>query len=918
MSPTRLSQCLLAIACIAVVACCPASARQRLLFDANWRFQIEPDAAPSQGQEIAAWRWTPSDQGVESSAKFAAPALDTSGPEWKDAAIGDDVFHGRKGFAWFRAILPKMSAAHRILSFAGVDDNADVFVNGVKLTHHEGWNDPFDVEIGRAWRDKGPNAIAVLVENIDGPGGIGGAVKLTAFSARTCFNEDFNDRTWRIVHLPHDYIVEGPIDNPADYGHGGYTLRPAWYRKTFTLPATDKGKSVWIDFDGVYRDASVYLNGQLIGKHPSGYASFRYDLTNTIRFGAPNVLAVRVNPRLHEGWWYEGGGIYRHVWLNIASKLHIAPWGTFVSAKLPEPGPDGLAASAKVTIETNVAPLTTVEPYTLVSKVFDSAGKVVAQSETKAKSGATAPKIEQTVTVAHPRLWSLETPYLYQVVSTILVNGQTADQVATPFGIRTIRWDADKGFFLNGKSVKIKGFCNHQDFAGVGIAVPDTLEAWRVAKLKAMGANGWRMSHNPPTPELLDACDKLGMLVMDETRHLGDATGAKSSINTPYTDLYELKSMIQRDRNHPSIVLWSMCNEEGIQGTPQAAAIFQAMMDVVHRYDTTRPISCAMNGGWFDEAGIASVEDLLGVNYSYGVYDKFHALHPKMPIYGSESASTVTTRGEYATDAQKGFVTSYNMTDGSWKPVGSRQFVAGSFAWTGFDYKGETSPFKWPNIHSNFGVLDMCGFPKDNYWYYQSWWLDKPIIHIMPHWNWAGKEGQNIRVIVFSNCSSVELFLNGASLGAKDVPFLGHLEWSVPYQSGVLEARGITGGKVIIADRVETTGTPASLRLTADRTTLTADSEDVIPVEVDVLDARGRIVPTASNRIAFTVTGPAQIAGAGNGNPVDHEPDTGSQRDAFNGKALVVVRSTDNAGPIVLTATADGLAAATLDLSARK
>jgi beta-galactosidase len=546
---------------------------------------------------------------------------------------------------------------------------------------------------------------------------------------------------------------------------------------------------------------------------------------------------------------------------------------------------------------------------TLVSKALDDRGEVAGTISIPVRLAA-GERLEfrQEIVVRQPRLWSLETPRLYHLVTIIEQDGQPVDTVQTPFGIRTIRFDANKGFFLNGKPVKIQGTCNHQDFAGLGIAVPDTLEYWRVEKLKEMGANAWRMSHNPPTPSLLDACDRLGMLVMDENRHLGDSP----------ENLAEVANMVQRDRNHPSIIMWSMCNEQPQARTEAGGRVFAAMRATVLKYDETRPVSCAMNSGWFGN-GFTDVEDLMGVNYNTQVYDRFHREHPNMPMFASETASTTTTRGEYANNREKAYVTSYHTTDGSWRPVGERPFMAGSFVWTGFDYKGEPTPYNWPSINSHFGIMDICGFPKDNYYYYLSWWKQEPIVHLMPHWNWPGKEGQDIKVIAFSNCPRVELFLNGRSLGAKEMPRYGHLEWTVKYAPGTLEAKGYdAGGALVATDSDETTGAPASLRLTTTRTTLDADAEDLTPVEVDVLDAQGRIVPTADNLVTFEVSGAGHVAGVGNGDAGDHDPDKASYRHAFNGKCLVIVGAGDKAGSIQLAANSAGLRSATLDLQAVK
>ena len=913
--------------------------RQRHLMDSGWRFQLAAPSTLGHAAAVTDWRWRP---GLPTeAAQMTAENLDTSGGDWKASVSGQDTFGGRVGFAWYRASLPDLPYRHRVLHFESVDDNATVYLNGVKLIHHEGWNDPFDVPLDMAWHTGGPNVVSVLAENTAGGGGIMGPVTLGALAAADSpISSAYNDKAWRVVHLPHDYVVEGTFDPKGDADHAALPTPRAWYRKTFSLPASDKNQSVWIDFDGVYRDAKVYLNGTLLGEHPGGYDSFRYDISRAAHFGGVNVLAVSVNPAHHEGWWYEGGGIYRHVWLNVAAPVHIAPWGTFVTTKMPEPGADGIAAPATVTVKTtmdapNAFSVDGIMPkFRLVSRVISPVGQVMASVTTPFKFPLGTMHFAQQLQVTHPALWSLETPRLYTLRSEIVQNGKVIDATDTPFGVRTIRFDAQKGFFLNGKPVKIKGTCNHQDFAGVGTAMPDSLLYWRIKKLKAMGSNAVRMSHNPPAAELLDACDKLGMLVMDENRHLGDTEEAKATMTTPYSDLSELKSMILRDRNHPSIIMWSMCNEEGIQSTTHGRDIFAAMKTAVNALDGTRPVTCAMNGGYDSPDGITSVEDLQGINYNSGSYDGFHKAHPDMPLYGSETSSEVGTRGIYSADKFRsggdytglpiqGYVSAYDTNavpwgetaEDAWKPIADRPFVAGGYVWTGFDYKGEPTPFAWPDINSNFGIMDECGFPKDTYYYYQSVWGDRPIVHIFPHWNWAGKEGQPIDVWAFSNADRVELFLNGKSLGVKDMPKNGHVNWFVPYAPGTLEARGYTNGQTVATDKVETTGAPAALKLTTDRTALSADGEDVTMVEVDVVDAQERTVPTADNLVTFSVTGAGHIAGVGNGDPSCHEPDQAKQRSAFNGKCLVIVGSNEAPGNIRLTAASPGLKGAVLSLA---
>jgi fibronectin type 3 domain-containing protein len=458
--------------------------------------------------------------------------------------------------------------------------------------------------------------------------------------------------------------------------------------------------------------------------------------------------------------------------------------------------------------------------------------------------------------------------------------------------------------------------CNHQDFAGVGIGIPDNLLYWRVMKLKQMGANAYRCSHNPPTTALLNACDQLGMLVMDENRHLGDASGAYSSATaqTPYSDLSPLNAMILRDRNHPSIVLWSMCNEESLSGTQAGADIFNAMRNRVRQFDTSRPVSCAMNSGWFN-VGISLVEDLEGFNYSSGSYDSFHEEFTTQPMYGSETTSAQSDRGEYTNDSVA-YVSAFTTTpESSWQPVAEAPFMAGGFVWTGFDYKGEPSPYGWPCISSKYGNLDSCGLPKDDYYFYQAWWGSQPLVHVFPHWNWT--TNQTITVWCYANTASVELFLNGISQGAQTVPAYSHVAWSVPYAPGTLLAKGYDGnGNTVATNQVVTTGAPAAIALATDRTTITSDGEDVTVVYASIVDAQGLVAPTASNQVTFAVQTPAYVAGVGNGNPASHEPDRASQRHAFNGWCMALVGATNYAGPITLTATSPGLTAATLNLQA--
>ncbi|HEV2207633.1 MAG TPA: glycoside hydrolase family 2 TIM barrel-domain containing protein [Verrucomicrobiae bacterium] len=875
---------------------------------------------PPPGASITQWLWLRDNNATNDAPTMTATNLDTS--SWQPAAIGQDVFSNQVGSAWFRASLDSQATSGRplMLHFLGVADKATVYLNGILLGVHSGANQTFEVgPLDGAWATAGPNILAVAVQNSGGRGGLLEPVLLASgddIQDISPAGSHFDDSAWRTVHLPHDYIIEGTFNPTADTGHGSLPLETAWYRKTFYLPPSTQGQSVWLDFDGVYHNSTVWLNGQYLGYWHSGYAPFRYDVSQIALPGQTNTLAVHVDPNGFEGWWYEGGGIYRHVWLTVANPLHIAPWGTFVASDVQGPDTNG-NASATLTITTTVTnAAVAAQSCLLISQVIAPDGTSPgAITNSILVPGGTATNVVQLLPVPNALLWSLETPQLYVLHSTVQAEGQTIDNYDTTFGIRSLRYDINTGFFLNGKSVKLQGTCNHQDFAGVGIGMPDNLLYWRIKKLKEMGANAYRCSHNPPTAALLDACDRLGMVVMDETRHLGDATGQKSDASTPYSDLSELNAMILRDRNHPSIIMWSMCNEEfGVQSTQHGADLFYAMKERVKQFDTTRPITCAMNGGW--GTGISLVEDLQGCNYNPGGYDGFHVAFPSLPMFGSEIGSPNEDRGIYANDSTDGYLSSYTTgAEDAWEPIGVRPFVAGGFIWTGFDYKGEPSPYGWPCINSHFGVLDMCGLPKDSFYYYRAWWDSSPSVYIFPHWNWS-TPGQVISVWCFANTDTVELFLNGVSQGVQTVPAFGHVSWSVPYAPGTLSVKGYNSGALAAYYQVTTTGAPATIRLTTDRTALSADGEDLTVVYASVLDSQGFVVPVASNLVTFAAAGAAYVAGVGNGDPSDHEPDRATQRHAFNGWCMALVSATNFSGPIMLTASSPGLTPATLTLQA--
>ena len=767
------------------------------------------------------------------------------------------------------------------------------------------------LKLDRGWRfHLGPHVDPAMGFEAGGGGSYAKAGNLFAPSSSR-----FDDSGWRAVNLPHDWAIELPfVADPRlkDWGfkplHRDYPETSiGWYRKVFTLGAADAGRRLSLEFDGVFRDCTVALNGHLLGRNLSGYAPFSVDITDVANLNGANVLVVRVDATEHEGWFYEGAGIYRHVWLVKTSSVHVPQWGTYVTAEMT-----GRTATVRVVTEIKNDSDAAVS-CRLTTVVRDPNGKAVASSPAKVAnlSPWSSGEVRQEIMVRDAALWSLDAPNLYTLATTIDANGSPTDQVETTFGIRTIRFDANEGFFLNGARVEIKGTCNHHDHAGVGAALPDRLQSYRVEQLKAMGTNAYRTSHNPPTPEMLDACDRLGMLVLDETRMFGSSEEAMS----------QLERMVRRDRNHPSVIAWSIANEEPSQGSPRGAQIGAVMARLVRRLDPSRPVTAAMDQGWGE--GISKVIDIQGFNYRATQTDAFHASHPTMPVWGTETASTVSTRGIYANDEKKGYVSAYDVNapwwastaEAWWTIFAARRWIAGGFIWTGFDYRGEPTPYAWPCISSHFGVLDTCGFPKDNFYYYQAWWTDKPVLHLFPHWNWAGQEGKDIEVWCHSNLDEVELLLDGRSLGRQTMPRNSHLVWKVPYVSGRLEARGFRGGAQVLTDVRETTGPAARILLHPDRKQIVADGEDVVLVAAAVVDAQGRTVPIASDAITFDVSGSAKLLGVGNGDPSSHESDLGPTRRAFNGLCMAIVQAGDEAAPIRVRATAAGLEAATVEIA---
>ena len=725
----------------------------------------------------------------------------------------------------------------------------------------------------------------------------------------------FDASAWKTVDLPHDWVVDLPFAEEASHSHGykqvGYEYPKTsvgWYRKVFTVPAEDYGKHIWLQFDGIFRDAQIWVNGFYLGHEKSGYATQTYDISEYLNYGEENLVCVRADATFEEGWFYEGAGIYRHVWLNKASKVHVAPFGTFVYSEFAVPyslrgnaGPD--FSHASVQIETTVQNMG-VQPqtYTLKHTLIDAEGKAAGSCEADGEmiAGKDSHRSKASIPVENPHLWSCEDPYLYKVVTEVFVDGALTDTYETTTGIRHIRFDNDHGFFLNGEPVKLKGVNIHQDHAGVGSGIPDGLQEWRLLQLKKFGCNAYRSSHNPMTPEMLDACDRLGFLVIEENRLTG--------INKEHIDL--LERMIRRDRNHPCIILWSAGNEEwGIEWKDFGRRIAESMREYCHRFDPTRLMTVASSSG----PTIIEPADVAGYNYILqNPVEKHRADYPERCALGSEETTGCGTRGVYfetpvgrernAVEAGDGRMVSlnrykhgpdsvYNCIERGWKFYAERPYLAGVFYWTGFDYRGEPNPMVFPATSSEFGILDYCGFPKDEAFYLKSWWTDEPVLHILPHWNLDGHEGEKVSVWVYSNCDEVQLVVNGKKLARKKMPVNGHLEWEATYKPGYVKAIGYRSGKKVMETKIETAGKAVDAVWTYETV------GDITVANVRMVDDKGRFVPTACEEMVFTAPEGMSILGWGNGDPAfQHverpvEGEDSMKIVTFNGLAQVILRN---------------------------
>jgi beta-galactosidase len=772
----------------------------------------------------------------------------------------------------------------------------------------------------------------------------------------------FSDADWRSLDLPHDWSIEGPVDErAASGGAGGYMPTGiGWYRKTFAVPESYRGKVVRLEFDGVYQNSDVWINGHHLGRRPYGYIPFVYDLTGHLKFGAHNVVAVRVdNSNQTNCRWYSGSGIYRRTWLHVLNDVHVAQWGTFVTC------PQVQSSSAVVEVRTRVANLRAAAAQcTLSTAILDAGGLAVATLETpQAVAAGDCGEFVQQLTVADPKLWSVDQPYLYRVRSTLRDAENAVDVYDTPFGIREAVFDARHGFLLNGERIKLNGVCIHHEAGSVGAAVP--LRVWerRLQILREMGCNAIRTSHNPCASEFLDLCDRMGFLVMAEA--FDEWKIAKGQIRNGYHIYFDewherdLVNFLHRDRNHPSIVLWSAGNEIPDQSAPDGAETLRELIRIFHREDPTRPVTAACDriaseppSNTVRPEFLAEL-DIVGYNYvdrwrdrAEKYYSIDHAAFPDRRVIGTESGGMGGIRGDYrglfSGDSPEArwllFERNRSIdTEQLWQFVSTYDYVAGDFMWTGIDYLGESF---WPMRISPSGVLDTCAFKKDGFYFYQSQWTRKPMLHLFPHWNWEGREGQIIPVACYTNCDTVELFVNGKSFGVKgyEFPRLGmegaygnyppraralrttadlHLSWDVPYEAGVLKAVGLKDGRVAATVEVATAGPPAAIALSADRLMIAADRRDVAHITVEIHDARGNLAPLAMNEVAFTVEGEGRLIGVDNGDPFSREDYKSDRRRAFNGMCLAIVQSTAAGGRIKIAAASPGLAPAAVTIETR-
>lgn len=771
-------------------------------------------------------------------------------------------------------------------------------------------------------------------------------------------NPDFNDQQWRTLNLPHDWSIEGQFDqkNPAKPEGGGLPTGIGWYRKDFIAPANYKNRLISIEFDGVYKNAEVWINGHYLGKRPYGYSSFAYEISAYLNAGK-NTIAVKVdNSAQPDSRWYSGSGIYRNVWLTNTAKIAVAHWGSYVNPTVQRGGStlsQGDEALVKLSTAilnktSRVANRLAKQKLSLQYVIYDAAGRLVTKTKTRALDiDNLGLVVEDSIRFKDPKLWSLTNPYQYKLVTQIVQQNKVIDHTETLFGIRYFGFDAQKGFSLNGVPTKILGVCLHHDLGALGAAVNTRAMERQLEILKAMGCNAIRTAHNPPAPEFLDLCDQMGFLVMDEAFDMWNKKKNSKDYHLDFPEWHkrDLEDMLKRDRNHPSIILWSIGNEIREQFDSTGLAITKELVGIVKSMDQSRPVISALTETDAKKNFIyqANALDIYGLNYNHKNYKDFPVNYPGVKFLATETTSALATRGFYDTadtirrwpkDGKTKFkegnkewsASSYDNVSAywgstheeTWKEAKKYTHVSGLFVWTGFDYLGEPLPYPWPARSSYFGIVDLAGFPKDAYYMYQSEWTDKPVLHLFPHWNW--EQGKSVEVWVYYNqADEVELYLNGKSLGkrTKQNDDL-HVQWKVDFEPGELRAVSRKAGKEVLVKTVKTAGPPAKIELIADRSTLKADGKDLSFVTVRILDKEGNLVPNADDLVQFSLAGGGTIAGVDNGFQASLEPFKANYRKAFHGLCLAIIQAQEKAGTIKLTASAKGLAAATIKIDTVK
>lgn len=757
--------------------------------------------------------------------------------------------------------------------------------------------------LNRGWRFKEEN-ISVLppTKNHDDVYGFakGGAAKGPA-------DAGFDDSEWEIVELPHDWVTRKEFTKTGSPNQGYKERGTAWYRIRFEIPKEDAEKQLLLEFEGMSCDSEIYVNGSLLKRNFSGYNSFCVDMTDVANFGViPNTLAVKINAEAWEGWWYEGAGIYRNVWLVKKEAVHIGYHGVFIKPVYISDGLWKLCHSTELenSFEFDV-------DYKIKTIITDSEGNEIASFEREGNVGGFAADEQyQSIMVSNPKLWSPETPYLYEARTEVYYDSKCNDYLVTKFGFRTIAINAEQGFFLNGKNIKIKGFCNHQDHAGVGVAVPYALKEYRVKLLKELGANAYRCAHNPD-PEILEICDRIGLMVMEENRTFSSST----------ENIEQMKGIVKDARNHPSVIFYSVFNEEPLQGTGKGRRMAGRLQAAVKCMDDSRPVLGAFNGGYMEEEGASTILDVTGINYNPRRYDEFHTKYPDTPLLGSETASAFMVRDEYQNDMNAHILDNYdtecalwgNTVKEAWKYVNERPFVAGTFVWTGFDYRGEPTPFEWPSVGTFFGTYDSCGFEKDACYLYRAFWKKEPVVHIVSPWDMESEEGKNIECKIFTNCEEIELYINDRLFGRKKADLYEQVSFSVPYEKGHLKAVGCRSGEVQAQDIQITAGVPKRLILESSRDQIAEDGFDAAAVNIYAVDENGLVVRNSDAEIQFEIEGGAELIGVGNGNPNSHEPDYAPYRKLFHGKAQMIIKNKGHE-KIIVKAFAKNIEGALLEI----